>query len=76
MELTWRHPSEPITEGKTEGTTGKTLTQAGTILKGAERRSRLFGSFPSAQIYFTMSQTVSRSGCVACVISLRVRTCV
>lgn len=54
---------------KAEGATGKTLRQAGKNLKGASRRSRLLGSFPSAPIYFTTSQTISRSGCLACVIS-------
>lgn len=52
-----------------EGATGKTLRQAGKNLKGASRRSRLLGSFPSAPIYFTTSQTISHTGCLACVIS-------
>lgn len=64
-----------LAEGDTEGTTGKTLTRAGKNLKGAEWQSRLFGSFPSAQIYFTMSQTISHSGCLARVISRRVWMC-
>lgn len=60
------------TASMAEGATGTTLTQAGKNLKVAERQSPLYGSFPSVQIHFTTSQTISHSGCLACVISLNV----